>query len=162
MSKKQHEKDTAEHVWLDYQGKTGPAQEFEHEGGHMLTRPSGDPIMIYPGLNKLEAARFDPFMETLEFRRRVADGSFTMTDEKLSGYATASALRELISRTWSADALEHIEHLEMAKPQAGPVAERRSQERLALIEKMLRRGLSRRVIDTAGMHTAAISMRAVG
>jgi hypothetical protein len=148
MSKKQ---DTT--VWLDYRGKTGRAQEYDHDGPRLISRPDADPVVIRPGLNKVEGV--PGFVELRTVAELLSNGQIVLTDAALRGFESPGNLRDLISRTWSADALEHIQRLEEDKPQAGAAKDRRSQELLGLIDKRLRRALGRRTIDTSGMHSQA-------
>ncbi len=79
----------------------------------------------------------------------------TETDEDLAGYESASSLRDLIERTQSVDALEHIQRIELAKPQTGRAAERRSPELLELLARGLARAARRRPLNLAGLHARA-------
>jgi hypothetical protein len=161
MSKKQDTSEAATEVakpkpgtvWLDYRGKTGRAQEYDHDGPRLISRPDADPVVIRPGLNKVEGV--PGFVELPTVAALLLSGQIVLTDAALRGFESPGNLRDLISRTWSADALERIQDLEEAKPQAGPTKERRSQELLGLIDKRLRRALGRRTIDTSGMHSQA-------
>jgi hypothetical protein len=143
-------------VWLDYRGRQGAEQEFEHDGEVMFM--TAVPFSLAPGLNKLDRATFEAARETdpeIELLLAGKQPHLVETDEHLSGYESAGDLRDLIERTQSGDALERIQQLEMAKPQSGAVRERRSPELLELLEKGLARAARRRPLNLAGLHTMA-------
>jgi hypothetical protein len=144
-----------EFVWLDYRGRQGPDGEFEHDGEVMFM--TAVPFTLAPGLNKLDRATFDAAREDADVKLLLAGKSphLVETDEELSGYETASNLRDLAERTQSGDALEHIHLLEMAKPQTGRAGERRSPELLELLAKGLARAARRRPLNLAGLHARA-------
>jgi hypothetical protein len=146
---------TTEIVWLDYRGRQGPDGEFEHDGEVMIM--TAVPFTLSPGLNKLDRATFDAAREDADVKQLLAGKSphLIETDEDLGGYESASSLRDLIERTQSGDALEHIQRIELAKPQTGRAAERRSPELLELLTRGLARAARRRPLNLAGLHARA-------
>jgi hypothetical protein len=142
-------------VWLDYRGRQGPDQEFEHDGEMMIM--AAVPFTLAPGLNKLDRSTFEAARELEDVAQLLAGKSphLVETDADLSGYETASNLRDLIERTQSGDALEHIQRLELAKPQTGRAGERRNPELIELLERGLARASRRRPLNLAGLHVIA-------
>jgi hypothetical protein len=130
------------HIWVDYKGHTGPDHRHSHDGEHAIVGASGDPLLIAPGLNKLDAAFADAVSGTK---------TITVTDGNLRGYESPAALRDLAERTQSPDALEHILELEKAKPQSGPAGGRRSADLTELLERRVEMFGRRKVINLAGI-----------
>jgi hypothetical protein len=143
-------------VWLDYRGRQGPDQEFEHDG-EMMIMAAAVPFTLAPGLNKIESATFEAARSVDDVAQLLAGKSphLVETDADLSGYETTSNLRDLIERTQSGDALEHIQRLELAKPQTGRAGERRNPELIELLERGLARASRRRPLNLAGLHVIA-------
>lgn len=147
--------DASAFVWLDYRGRQGPEQEFEHDGEMMIM--AAVPFTLSPGLNKISRSTFEAAREIDDVRQLLSGKSphLVETDADLSGFETASNLRDLIERTQSGDALEHIQRLELAKPQTGRAGERRNPELLELLGKGLARASRRRPLNLAGLHVMA-------
>lgn len=157
MAKPKQEPETAETsapVYIDYRGVSGPAQEFKHDGELAIARPGGgDPLTLAPGLNIVDGATWAAFGESASVKLRLEAQHITVSDESLTRYRNPSAWRSLIERTESGDALEHMQRIELAKPQSGTPAERRDPSIVALLEKRIARAVRRPLISLAGLHS---------
>jgi hypothetical protein len=91
-------------------------------------------------------------------KRRLADKHIVLTDESLTGYDSPGAWRSLIERTQSGDALEHLQRIELGKPQAGPVRERRNPAIVELLEKQLALAVRRPVLHLGGLYQRATDL----
>lgn len=105
-------------VLIDYDGKTGPEQQFAHTGDLVLL--DGVPLRLQPGLNMptrevWEHYKSHPKIEAL----RVA-GSLRVVSPDLREYPHRTTLLGLVKRTLCADALDYMLALERAKPHNGP------------------------------------------
>lgn len=106
-------------VLIDYDGKTGPEQQFAHTGDLVLI-DGGRPLRLQPGLNMpprdvWEHYKSHPKIETL----RMA-GALRVVSPDLREYPTRTTLLGLVKRTLCADALDYMLALEKAKPHNGP------------------------------------------
>jgi hypothetical protein len=157
MAAKQASTDTSTKpafAWLVYQGKTGESGELVHEGDHAIAHPSRDPLVVSPGLNKIDAAEAAAFDDVPAFKRRIDAGEIVKTDEHLVGYTTPGKRRELVEITASGQALEHMLELEKAKPLTGTPRERRDASLVELLERRIAR--AQPALHLGGLHGTRI------
>lgn len=106
-------------VLVDYFGKTGSDQRFEHTGDFvLLTREP--PFRLRPGLNLVPLTLWGTYEGDAKIKALVSAGSIKVVSPDLREYSGRVALLSLVKRTLSADALDLLLTREKAKPHSGP------------------------------------------
>lgn len=139
-------------VMMDYAGKSGADQIYEHKGPRVMILGGCEPLAIYPGLNVLDSDQCKAYSEHPPFAALMASGELSeVKPEQLTG----PRLEDLARRTFSADALEFLLDLEISKPQVAGRARRRSAEVVEMLNRKLARAAKRNAIDLSGIGSAA-------
>lgn len=131
-------------VLIDYQGYTGHDHAYDHDGPWM-DADGGTFLVLWPGLNVVDAELWAACKDRESVRLRLDDGRLAEVDPSFTRYQSPAAMTDLVSRTQLADSLELLQAYQATKPQAGPQRGRRDPNIVGLIERRLAIALRRKV-----------------
>ena len=136
-------------VFYDYQGRTGASQLHEHVATSACLIKGHPALVLEPGLNMIPAELFDAYKSHGPVVDKLDSGRLVSVDlTKLWG----PQLSELIRRTTSPSAIEHLYRLEMAKDLVDSNPKRRRNEQVVdLLTSKLAACKRRRPITLGGM-----------
>lgn len=146
---------------VDYRGRTGPDHVLPHEGPCVTIVSGNDPLVLYPGLNLVDAGRWRVYASHPPIKRKLEDGRLVIADAELRAYSSAAKLRDLVNRTQSPDAIDLLLAREKAKPQSAGRDRRRDPRAYELLERKALLAARRGALDLSGIQTQAQQHAAV-